>query len=333
MPRSLKSNLAAIAEEQVKELGIKQLAFSIGIAEGTLRKQLSDNWIYVHRKEVEKICDHFGIGVDQLYKLVPDEFWAPFESLKTCTFLRGSTDPPQMRGHDIDAESEIQNVLQKLVQGVRCQKKEFDLERAAEIPRLAENDNCIVIGSPKSNPASEILLCQFFKARPFDCDPENARRVPFSFVWPSGAAPDGPSTLSAASVAMPADKPGLCWRDGGSLVGRMDFWPFDQFKARTIGKGRDCGVIFVTNKQISDGRKVKLIVLCGMSGIGTVGAARALTKNFKDLEPTPGLDYVLGVVQSWYNKPANQVHARKLKSIKWIVRVGGRAPISLSKDR
>ena len=53
-------------------------AASIGIAPNTLRTLLRDDWDQISRDAIERVCDRFQCGVQELFELTPDNFWAPF---------------------------------------------------------------------------------------------------------------------------------------------------------------------------------------------------------------------------------------------------------------
>ena len=84
-------------------------------------------------------------------------------------------------------------------------------------------------------------------------------------------------------------------------------------------------MVFVANNPFGT-TPVKLIVLAGLSGIGTLAAAKALVKNFRDLEPLEDQSYVYGIVEGRSTKAANTVD-RKYQSFDWRYRLGGRWPI------
>jgi hypothetical protein len=97
-------------------------------------------------------------------------------------------------------------------------------------------------------------------------------------------------------------------------------------------KGKDCGLVFVANSPFGTKEKVKLIVLAGSSGIGTLGAAKALIEDFRYLEPFQSDDCVYGVVQCWYTKTANSA-TRTFKDFRWRFRKGGRWPIRVKENK
>jgi hypothetical protein len=73
-------------------------------------------------------------------------------------------------------------------------------------------------------------------------------------------------------------------------------------------------------------------VLAGFSGLGTFGAARALVKDFRYLEPQPKEKFVYGVVQCSYTKPANS-DKRTFKTFRWKIRINGGWPIKIKAEK
>lgn len=76
------------------------------------------------------------------------------------------------------------------------------------------------------------------------------------------------------------------------------------------------------NRPFDSEKDVKLIILAGMTRIGTLAAAIALENDYRDLEPTEG-NYTLGVVEAKFNKAARG-DDRELISYDWVFLEGGR---------
>ena len=162
--RILKVNLRKHLEQ--KGLSQNALAAEIDIAPQTLAKILNDEWDYVSRDSIERTIDYLGLDIPQVFELVDVDFWKHIEDKKRCTFLRGSNDPKAPRdeltipGADNDATQVVVPFVRRFGKDV---VRFVDQERnEKKLIDQAKRENCIVIGSPKSNAATEILLSCFF---------------------------------------------------------------------------------------------------------------------------------------------------------------------------
>lgn len=109
--------------------------------------------------------------------------------------------------------------------------------------------------------------------------------------------------------------------------------PSTDFRSWKTEKGRDCGLVFVAQQPFGALKPVTLIVLAGFSGIGTMAAAKALIRDFRDLEPSGAGQCVYGVVEARYSKRVHPSDGRTYKEYYWRYRQGGREPIAFKGDR
>ena len=163
-------------------------------------------------------------------------------------------------------------------------------------------ENCIVIGSPKSNAACEILLSKFFGAEPFN--PKKCRTAePFHLGFVGRKTPkllqQSALTCSDLGRSQMEGQVGIAFEGGRIPANFLSPADYNSWETR---KGLDCGLVFVANRPFQSSRDVKLIVLAGLSGIGTHAAAMALLEAFRYLEPLEGEKCVYGVVQAYYAK-------------------------------
>jgi hypothetical protein len=301
---------------------------------------INGDWEFIAREAVERTADYLQLELTEVFEFVPVDFWSRI--LKTgCIFLRGAQDE-EGTGQDVDvpgSDGDATNVVTTFLREQHISGFRFaDPGRGIdELVNRARSENCIVIGSPKSNAATEILLSRYFDAEPFDPSEVNRRKIPFGFCWPDSTKIVKQSSLTCSAFARKKvkERAGIVVRAGGGIHVPADYRAPEEFRAWATSKGeegKDCGLIFVANKPFGTDLDVKLIVLAGFSGIGTLGAARALVKDFRYLEPQPKEKYVYGVVQCWYTKPANS-DKRTFKSFDWRVRINGGWPITTKTEK
>jgi hypothetical protein len=292
---------------------------------------LNDDWDYITRSAIERAADFVGLEASEIFKFEPVEFWKQIETEQQCTFLRGNQDQRAngpnvtIRVSDNDATNEITDFLREFVPQFEFVDHRRD---EAEYLKQARSENCIVIGSPKSNAATEILLSRFFGAKPFDSSDEERFKIPFGFCWPSDTDLVKGSTLTCSTIARRKTKQrtGIAVKDGIDVP--ANYMTKAEFTTWSEKNAKDCGLLFVANKPFGTDRDVKLIVLAGFSGIGTLGAAKALIEDCRYLEPNPGERCVYGIVECRYSKLPND-DVRTYIDFRWKYRSGGYMPIGV----
>jgi DNA-binding Xre family transcriptional regulator len=330
LTRILKVHLGQALEAEIKKIGSKaKLANEIGVSPQTLTSMLEDDWQYITIKSIERAADYLDLKLERVFEFVTVDFWKPIREANECTFLRGSEDsngsPVHFRVPALDrhATVQIENFLGSDLLNYRYADLKRDVE---ELLELARTQNCIVIGGSKSNAATEILLAKFFNAEPFDASDKNRQKIPFGFCWRDDHALVKKSSLTCSSMARKKTKnrPGIALR--GGIYVPSDYLEEQDYNKSEIKSGSDSGIVFVANKPFGTTENVKLIVVAGFTGIGTVGACKALIEDYRYLEPTEKDSCVFGVVQVIFSKKANSKD-RIFKKYKWIYRKGGHLPI------
>jgi len=326
---------ALAARLKSDQISKAELAKKLGVAPQTLTAMINDDWEYITRDAIERVADYLELKASELFKFETADFWKPIREARSCTLLRGS-DRGRIRSLDLqiprydkEATHVVENFLHDIFPDYNGGILADHQEDEAELLDRASRENCIVIGSPKSNAACEILISKFFHAEPFNGSQANRRKIPFGFCWPDTNALVEKSSLTCSSLAQAETKgkPGIALK--GVHVA-ADYKPGEKFTEWSTagGKekyGRDCGLVFVANKAFG-AKPVKLIVLAGFSGIGTLAAAKALVRDFRDLEPRDDERCVYGIVEGRYTKAADS-HLRKYRDFYWRYRHGGRWPI------
>jgi hypothetical protein len=187
---------------------------------------------------------------------------------------------------------------------------------------LLSEGSCIVLGSPAVNPLTDQAIHTAFAARP-----DNSGSVPIVFV-------DQRPCQSRSSLVTSA-VPGL---DYGIYVPEEDLrakahvYPAKEFYKHALHDRLDAALILVKTLQLSPGIHRKLIVLAGVTRIGTLGAAHALVSCYRDLEPLAGQELVWGLIEGRYDKDINCTD-REYRGYRWLIRMGGRDPLLPKKKK
>jgi DNA-binding Xre family transcriptional regulator len=337
--RVLRVNLATPLRKLLRETNKSTLAKEIGVSTQKLDSMMNDEWMYITRDAIERAADFLNLNTNELFEFVPVDFWSSIERTKKCTFLRGSDGVGNNRAifkiprYDDEASGVIKTFLRDFLHDFDDPVFADHNENEEELIKLVKQENCIVIGSPKSNAATEILLSRFFGAAPFDSSQSNRLKIPFGFCWPGNTSIVQRSSLSCSALARHevGGGSGIALK-GGIRIAADYMSSVEDFRNWKTEKGRDCGLIFATNKPFGTNRNVKLIVVAGFSGIGTLAGACALVEDFRYLEPLEGERCVYGVVEGRYSKVAGST-ARKFKDFRWRYRKGGHWPIKPDKKR
>ena len=270
----------------------------------------------------------------EIFEFVPVDFWGPIIEAARCTFLRGPGDTGgdiPIAPWDDEATLKISKFLREELPGFQmAYTRDHSTDKDEnELVQLAQNENCIVIGSPKSNLACEILVSRLFGAKPFDSSQENRKKIPFGFCWPEDTRrADEDIVLRSSLTCSAAAREEIKGGYGIALKNLhipVHYLPAEEYKKWHTKSGQDCGLVLVANSPFGSTNRVKLIVLAGFSGVGTVAAAEALIRSFRALEPLPGECCVFGVVEAKYSKASGSEN-RNYREFFWRYRSGGMLP-------
>jgi DNA-binding Xre family transcriptional regulator len=338
--RILKTKLGEHLQRELDENDLPKsaLAARIGVSPQKLSAMLKDEWEYITRDALERAADALELDVEQIFEFVIVDFWRSIE--ESQAFLRGwqadtvSDQKNQVPRYDDQATEVVKDFMRKHLVG--CDEPptfKYGKDDIKEIVEKAKSQSCIVIGSPKTNAATEILLSSFFGADPFNPNEDNRAKIPFGFCWPENSPTATESSLTCSETARKRvhSRFGIAVAGGNHVEAHHK--PLDEYHAWKTKEGLDAGLIFVANNPFGTNNKNKLIVLAGFAGIGTLAAAKALVQDFRYLEPVGDDRCVYGVVQAKYQKPtqkdarATLKEARELRSFRWHYRKGGHAPI------
>lgn len=314
-----------------------ELARNIGVSPQKLKRMMNDEWEYITKDAIERAADYLELGVSDIFKFVPVDFWKPIEQTKRYVLVRGSgglkTRKSELRipWYDAAATGEVNKFVRESLQHINDPLIIDHFEDEDELMRTVKQENCLVIGSPKSNRATEIILSRFFGAVPFDPSDANRRKIPFAFCWDDKDPMVDRSSLTCSTMAREqcGNSPGIVLED---FHVPADFYPPESYAEWDTEEGRDCAILFVANKPFGTKHNVKLIVLAGFSGVGTFAAGKALVEDFRYLEPLASERCVYGVIESKYSKRKHKPD-RKFSEFKWKYRHGGHGPFKFDKGK
>lgn len=331
MPRELNLQLGALLEQRAPGMTPSELAVRLGISDGTMHRYFENRWTVLDRRVMERLADFFDCDVASLLTTTESKFFDPFRSISegtVCLYLRrpDATSPETGRAiapRDYRAMDRLGLWLQN--SGLEIETREHSATTADQFDdRMSQN--CVVIGSPIVNPASEVAICRLFGVEPFGAG--ESGDLPFAFK----VRPNTHTLPSSIVEKSDDDKVGIWLRHNKQFL-QADSWPRDEFRRRRIGEGRDYAVVLVANYHVPDRSVRKLVVLAGFSGVGTEAAADALADHYQDLEPLEGnLGRVWGIIEVFFKKAAYST-VREVLRYNWRCRMGGRCPMDFTKKK
>lgn len=303
----------------IRRLGLTntQFADQAGVARSTVQKLIGQDFKELRVDTIERLVARLKVSdLNELFSLQDDseEFLAPFESSKSVTFLFGTHDVtdtssfgriehPETAGRttidmwDFRAQTEFLRHIRRHVPDIRddlefYSKESFGEEERNRVLELVERQNTVIVGSPKVNPACEVVLRELYPG---------CRRDP---------------TL--------LDKgPPLRLADGGRLSGSVlgigkprRFGVYDVRTRRMVAKSRyqgvgrkslDGGILLSVFRPRRTNENVQLVIAAGISGCATFGVMRGLVDHppGKD-ELEPGKPW-MRAFQTRYIKPTDAV--------------------------
>jgi hypothetical protein len=199
------------------------------------------------------------------FRVEAGAIWSPFARSEVSVF-RGPC------RSDIRVEDHLAKFLRRLDCKIESASISGDVEKD-----LRER-NCVIIGSPKANPASEIALALLWQAEPFNANKDNRSKIPISFL---GMSMEHGSALLVESTRHGILLPGST----GNCYLKVDWLPPEKF-GPYVGLGRDAAILVVCHRPLGTERDVTSIVIAGYTGLATLVAAQELTrKTLPDIKP------------------------------------------------
>lgn len=261
------------------QLDAKAVAAEVGINPPHLERLRDGTWSTISRTDLQKLLCWAKTKDLEVLSVIENPLWRTFIKQEVQVF-RGKSDTGNPLASDSNVETELLNALEQ--EGCKFSTRALsEAEARNEIPELMKTTNCIFIGSPKLNAASEVALAQMWAVNPFDGSKKNHSRSPLLFVWESGYT--GKSAFGRPREDSEHLGVYVGQRGGDGSVPRRHCAPVDWRPAKTYaswtGKAKDAGAIVVCYRPLSTQAEVTSIVLAGHSGFATHDMALDLVKD------------------------------------------------------
>jgi hypothetical protein len=326
MHNEVRLRFREILDEKMPGTQAPDLARALDVSNETAKHYLLDKWTTVDRGVLERFADFVKCeSIAEIIEAKPSPFWDAFpESGSNCLYFgpnpkRRSNIAGMLEHNDSTALVAVSSLVKDCAPATRVQ----DVVEDSEETFIGSNDNCVVVGSPLSNPVCALALGQVF-----DVESGNGP-APFQFVWNPKLNP--PISSFGRTSTESNKKVGIWLRDSDKTVESSQYNPDTAaFKKEYIRNGRDCAIVCVKNRSTVEGVR-KLILIAGLTGIGTQAAASKLVEDFRELEPRRLESMVWGVVEVIYQKAHGSLE-RKIFHCDWRYRSGGRSPIEFKKN-
>lgn len=296
------------------------VAEELGINLAHFRRLREDNWTTISRPELQKLlCWGKRHGAD-LLTVEPSPVWRTLPG-KQVVLLRGCDPSGNALPSDLQAEARLLEEL-KAEDCIVKHMSSAEID-AVKVKGLMKASNCIFIGSPKHNAATEHALAALWGLTPHDSRLANRSKAPVQFAW----AKDSMRRTSAFShsdgrnCGVYVSASGGRGRERTEYCVPADWMPADEYR-RWTGRGRDAGILVVCRNPLGTEMAVTSIVLAGFSGFATVDMASDLVSDSLLVESdavTPGRP-VLRALSTLYKKPSikDDSRVRISKGRRWF---------------
>ncbi|MFL6264348.1 MAG: hypothetical protein ACJ76Y_32065 [Thermoanaerobaculia bacterium] len=290
-------DLALSKADLVKELGVHPKTLDKLLVDGE-----KDNWRLDREALYRYLLFAHAHGFDA-FRIAPHPIWRTFENDQNIRIFRGSNKA------DGPVEVFLTNYLERL-HGMTLASTESD-----GIEKAMKQHNCVIIGSPKANAASEIALALLWGAQPFVAAPQNQDQVPVHFL---GMKQEHPQP---SAILIDSSRHGIDVRIPKSLrrnFVKVDWLPSGKYEPSTKD-GQEAAVLVACHRPLGTEKDVTTIIIAGYTGTSTLEAAHEVTyKKIPDLDPSiaPG-EPCFAVLKFIFRKRAQRrASSRSLRSPK-----------------
>lgn len=261
------------------QLEARTLAAELNVNPPHLERLRDGTWTTVNRTDLQSLLCWARKRDRELIAVVENPLWRTLSKKEVMVF-RGKSDT----GNPLASDSNVETELLEALEQEQCTftSRALDAEEARrDIPELMKTTNCVFIGSPKLNAATEVALSQLWALKPFDSSQRNQERSPLQFIWESGYT--GQSAFGHCRAVHEHIGVYVGVRDGSGVVNRRHAVPVDWKPAKAyanwVGKAKDAGVTVACYKPLGTNGDVTTIVLAGHSGFATHDMALDLVRD------------------------------------------------------
>jgi hypothetical protein len=268
----------------------------------------------ISRPEIEALInwchrrgDHFFVERAQ-----PD-VWETFRTGSPITVFLGMTEKGLKLQDDIEV---LKRLLERIVAS-DAHPEQFGVRDQAVVLSAMKERNCIFIGSPRFNPATDIALTALAAAKVFG--PSSRHLLPVRFanstwrtVFDRYASVEPPRPPAQAGLWVQAS-------DRSTQFLRIPWLPREDYSARRVF-AFDAGLLVVARKPLKTSAHVTTIIVAGMTALATKAMAEDLQAGQVDFDdialPVGRAATRIAVIP--YRKPAMQEFGEPTKGREWL---------------
>jgi len=279
----------------------EDLGRAIKVDPRTARKLINDeNWELRRETLYRLLLLGFEHGLDRgVFDVRPHELWETFRSAQASIFRE-----------DLTWDTSVEKSIRRFLQHLDCTPNlAYAGDDEEEIRRTIRTRNCIFIGSPKANRATEVALALLSGTRPFDSAVDNRGAMLFQLLGKSPQHKSGGSAFLGESTWC-----GIVVRDPGKDHPhrvKVD-WLSDEELRGPARTGHDAAAIVVCRKPLGTVSDVTTVAICGYTGLATQEAAEQLIQGNPPISPEQltsseniGIVYTFQFKKRAYSGPRN----------------------------
>ena len=298
----------------VERLGLddRAVAAELGINLPHVRRLRTDTWTEISRADLQAIlcwcrrhdCDVFSVEPSPIWRTLPEH---------EVVLLRGSDKDKNPLPADAQTEAQLLEVL--TAEQCKVTSLPIDSANMGQVVEFMKTKNCIFIGSPKHNLATEAALTALWPSS------SEGEKCPFQFLWNSS-----PRKSLFGRAIRGSETPGISVRIDGKKGFRYELVPVDWKSqpeyVRWTGRGKDAGALVVCHKPLKTDADVTTIILAGFSGFATIDMAKDIVTDGFGI-PTEGVQPdtpIVRILSATFKKAAGKGESRERieRGRKWL---------------
>lgn len=263
--------VVCLLDEVLKESPVPSAALEarLGLDSRTIKKlrQNARDWRLDADAFTKLMLFGFEHGLaNGIFAIRPHVIWRTFtqsadEASRSAALYRAS------RVSDAKVEAELTSFLQRI--GCGSVTEIIDPPKVPDIDEIRDamrTKNCVFVGSPKSNAASELALCLLWDTKPFQPRRSGQDKLPFHILMPDA------EEHRASSIIVPGgQRHGFAIPDArgpGLKLIRVAWKPLREYET-SISEGQDAAMVVVARSPLGTAKEVTTIVIVGYTGLAT----------------------------------------------------------------